>query len=48
MSAAEQKVRVGIDSVYVATVTADSSSAYTTGTPQALAPVASASLEPSS
>ncbi len=44
----EYKSRVGLDSLYVAIVTADSAAAYTAGTPAYLAPAAEASQEPSS
>lgn len=44
----EYKARVGLDSLYVAVVSADSASAYTAGTPEILAPVAEATQEPSS
>jgi phi13 family phage major tail protein len=43
----EYKSKVGLDRLYIAEVTADSSSAYTAGTPEYLAPAAEASLEPS-
>jgi phi13 family phage major tail protein len=42
----EYKSKVGLDSLYVAAVTADSASAYTAGSPTYLAPAAEASLEP--
>jgi phi13 family phage major tail protein len=42
----EYKSRIGLDSLYVAEVTADSASAYTAGTPAYLAPAAEASQEP--
>lgn len=44
----EYKSRVGLDSLYVAEVTQDDTSAYTAGTPAYLAPAAEASQEPSS
>jgi phi13 family phage major tail protein len=44
----EFKSSIGLDSLYVATVTADSTSAYTSGTPATLAPAAKASMKPSS
>lgn len=44
----EYKPRVGLDSLYVAVISEDSSSAYTAGTPEMLAPVAEATQEPSS
>src|SRR3989304_1438727 len=43
----EYKSKIGLDSLYVAEVTADSAAAYTAGTPAWLAPAAEASLEPS-
>lgn len=42
----EYKSRVGLDSIYVAVVSADSSASFTAGTPQYLAPAAELSLEP--
>ncbi len=42
----EYKSVVGLDSLYIAEVTADSSSAYTADTPEYLAPAAEASQEP--
>ncbi len=42
----EYKSRVGLDSLYIALVTADSASAYTAGTPEYFAPAAEASIEP--
>ena len=45
-NANEYKSRIGVDSLYVATVTADSASAYTAGTPAYLAPAAEASQVP--
>ncbi len=44
----EFKPKIGLDSLYVALVTADSASAYTAGTPEYLAPAAEASQEPAS
>jgi len=44
----EYKSRIGLDSLYVAVVSADSASAYTAGTPAYLAPAAEASQEPTS
>ena len=46
-NADEYKSKIGLDSLYIAEVTADSASAYTSGTPQWLAPAAEASQEPS-
>jgi len=43
----EYKSRIGLDSLYVAEVTADSATAYTAGTPESFAPAAEASQEPS-
>lgn len=48
MNPGEYKSKVGLDQAYYALVTADSSSAYTAGTPAWLAPAGSASVEPSS
>src|SRR3990172_10565002 len=45
-NADEYKSRVGLDSLYVAAVTADSSSAYTAGTPEIFAPAAEANQAP--
>lgn len=45
-NSSEYKSVVGIDSLYVALVSEDSVSAYTVGTPEILAPVASLSLKP--
>ena len=42
----EYKSKIGLDSLYIAAVSADSLAAYTAGTPQWLAPAAEASLEP--
>jgi phi13 family phage major tail protein len=42
----EYKSVIGLDSIYVATVTADSSSEYTAGTPEVLAPAADISMTP--
>jgi phi13 family phage major tail protein len=42
----EYKSKIGLDSLYVAEVTADSAAAYTAGSPAWLAPAAEASLEP--
>ncbi len=42
----EYKSKVGLDSLYVAEVTADSAAAYTADTPELLAPAAEASQEP--
>lgn len=47
VNSGEYKSRVGLDSLYVAVVSADSAAAYTAGTPAYLAPAAEASLEPS-
>lgn len=44
----ERKSVVGVDSLYIAKVTQDDAAAYTTGTPEYLAPVAEISAEPSS
>lgn len=46
VQAGEYKSRVGLDSLYVAVVSEDSATAYTAGTPAYLAPVAEATLEP--
>lgn len=46
MEAGEYKSVIGLDSLYVAEVTADSAAAYTAGTPEWLAPAAEASAEP--
>lgn len=45
-NADEYKSVIGLDSIYVATVTADSASAYTAGTPEILAPAAEISMKP--
>src|SRR3989304_3409629 len=45
-NAGEYKSKIGLDSLYVAEVTADSASAYTAGTPAYLAPAAEATQEP--
>jgi phi13 family phage major tail protein len=42
----EYKSKVGLDSLYVAVVSADTAAAYTAGTPAYLAPAAELSLEP--
>lgn len=42
----EYKSRIGLDSLYIAEVTADSASAYTADTPEYLAPAAEASQAP--
>lgn len=42
----EYKSKIGLDQLYIAEVTADSTAAYTAGTPQWLAPAAEASLAP--
>jgi phi13 family phage major tail protein len=42
----EDKSIIGLDSVYVAEVSADSASAYTSGTPEILAPAAELSMKP--
>jgi phi13 family phage major tail protein len=42
----EYKSRIGLDSLYVATITADTAAAYTPGTPAYLAPAAEATQEP--
>ncbi len=42
----EYKSVIGLDSIYVADVTVDSSTAYTPGTPEALAPAAEISMKP--
>ncbi len=47
-NAGEYKSKVGLDSLYVATVTADSAASYAAGTPAYLAPAAEASQEPTS
>ncbi len=44
----EYKSRIGLDSLYVAVISADSASVYTAGTPAYLAPAAEASQEPTS
>jgi phi13 family phage major tail protein len=44
-NAGEYKSKIGLDSLYIATVT-DSTTAYTPGTPQWLAPAAEASMAP--
>jgi phi13 family phage major tail protein len=46
VNSGEYKSRIGLDSLYVAEVTADSASAYTAGTPEVFAPAAEASQEP--
>lgn len=46
VNANEYKSRVGLTSLYCATVTEDCSTAYSAGTPAYLAPVAEATLEP--
>ena len=43
----EYKSRVGLDSLYIAEVTADASGGITFGTPEYFAPAAEASLAPS-
>lgn len=43
VNSGEYKSRVGLDSLYIALVTADSAAAYTAGTPEYLAPAATAS-----
>lgn len=43
----EYKSRVGLDSLYVAVISEDSSTVYTAGTPETFAPAAEASQEPS-
>ncbi len=45
-NAAEYKSVIGLDQIYVADVSADSSSAYTAGTPEILAPAAEISMKP--
>src|SRR3990172_50916 len=45
-NAGEYKSKIGLDSLYVAEVTADSASAYTAGTQAYLAPAAEATQEP--
>lgn len=45
-NAGEYKSRIGLDSLYIAEVTADSASAYTADTPEYLAPAAEASQAP--
>ena len=45
-NANEYKSVIGLDQIYVAEVTADSSSAYTAGTPEILAPAAEISMKP--
>jgi phi13 family phage major tail protein len=45
-NADEYKSVIGLDSIYVAEVTADSSAAYTAGTPEILAPAAEISMKP--
>jgi phi13 family phage major tail protein len=45
-NASEYKSVIGLDSIYVAAVTADSASAYTAGTPEILAPAAEISMKP--
>jgi phi13 family phage major tail protein len=42
----EYKSVIGLDSIYVATVTVDSATEYTAGTPEVLAPAAEISLKP--
>jgi len=42
----EYKSVIGLDSIYVAEVTLDSSTAYTAGTPESLAPAAEISMKP--
>lgn len=46
ISADEYKQAVGLDSLYYASITADSAAAYTPGTPAYLAPAAEASVTP--
>lgn len=45
-NAGEYKSRIGLDSLYIAEVTADSAAAYTADTPEPLAPAAEASQAP--
>jgi phi13 family phage major tail protein len=45
---AEQKSKIGLDSLYFALVTQDDNTAYVAGTPEYLAPSATASMEPQS
>lgn len=47
VNSGEYKSRVGLDSLYIAEVTADTASGYTAGTPYYFAPAAEATLEPS-
>ena len=47
-AAGEYKSRIGLDSLYIAEVTADTSSGYTADTPEYFAPAAEASQEPTS
>jgi phi13 family phage major tail protein len=47
-TAEERRSRVGLDSLYIAEITADTAASYTADTPAYLAPAAEASLEPSS
>ena len=42
----EYKSRIGLDSLYIAEVTADSAAAYTADTPEYLAPAAEATQQP--
>jgi len=46
-NAGEYRSVVGLDSLYIALVSADAAAAYTAGTPEWLAPAAEASFEPS-
>lgn len=46
VQAAEYKSVVGVDSVYIAQISADTAAAYTAGTPEYLAPIAEVSLKP--
>ncbi len=46
IAADEYKSTIGLDKLYYALITADSTSAYTAGTPKILAPAADASAEP--
>jgi len=46
IAADEYKSTIGLDKLFYALITADSSSAYTVGTPKSLAPAADASAEP--
>ena len=46
IDAGEYKSRIGLDKLYYAVITTDSASAYTAGTPEYLAPAASATQAP--